>query len=462
MAHPYMPNAIDALKAEMLAVTGAGDVADLFAQVPAAHRLRRPLTLSQGVKSEAQLRRRLGELLGRTTSCEQALSFLGAGTYRHHVPAVCDELIGRYEWATSIMGTSSSDHGRYQAWFEWASQLGELLELDFLGLPVYSHGAAAGHALRMAARMTRRTTVLVANTVDPQRRAVIANYCGRPAQSEHLDIVPVGYGPGGQLDMVDLAAKLGPSVAAVYFESPNAFGIIESDAREIVALASAQGTEVIEGVDPLTLGVLSPPGARGVKLAVGTVQTMGVHMNAGGGIGGFIASVDDERYVREYPTLQVSACPTLESEELGFSEFLFEQTSYGAREQGKDWTGNSTYFWTIANAAFMALLGPEGFREVGLALLQRSHYAARRITEVPGVRAPFGEGFMREVVVDFTSTGRTVREINDALRERGVFGGIDLSEAYPELGQSALYCVTEMHTQADIDRLVNELREVLA
>ncbi len=161
MSHPYMASSVAALRHEMLAETGATAVEELFAQVPAAHRLRRPLELPEQLSSEAALRRHLVELLSRNTSCEDALSFLGAGCYRHHVPAICDEVVGRQEWLTSVWGTSSSDFGRFQAWFEYASQLGELLDLDFVGLPVYSWGCAAGHALRMAARLTQRSTVLV-------------------------------------------------------------------------------------------------------------------------------------------------------------------------------------------------------------------------------------------------------------------------------------------------------------
>jgi len=139
---------------------------------------------------------------------------------------------------------------------------------------------------------------------------------------------------------------------------------------------------------------------------------------------------------------------------------LFEQTSYGSREEGKDWTGNSVYLWAIANAVYMALMGPQGFRDIGRAILQRSHYAARRIGEVAGVRVRFDGGFFKELVVDFGETGRSVAEIDAALRERGIFGGKDLSRSHPELGQSALYCVTEVHSQADVDRLATALEEV--
>jgi glycine dehydrogenase subunit 1 len=132
------------------------------------------------------------------------------------------------------------------------------------------------------------------------------------------------------------------------------------------------------------------------------------------------------------------------------------------REQGRDWTGNSVYLWAIAAAVYMSLLGPKGFRELGELIMARSHYAAVRLAGIGGVRVPWAGGFFKELVVDFSASCRTVAAINDDLRTRhAIFGGKDLSQEQPELGQTALYCVTEVHTKDDIDRLVGALKEVL-
>ncbi|HEY9458435.1 MAG TPA: aminomethyl-transferring glycine dehydrogenase subunit GcvPA [Gaiella sp.] len=459
-AHPYMAISPPGVVDEMLAEIGLDDVEQLFEQIPEEHRLSRPIELPPAIRAEAALRRHLTEILTRNETCAESLSFLGGGCWQHYVPAVCDEIVSRSEFLTPVWGTPASDFGRNQAWFEYASQLGELVDMDFVGLPVYTWGCAAGNAARMAARLTGRDQLLVPAAIDPERLAVIRNYCAPPELRDHVEVIPVGYDPEtGRLDLADLREKLGERTAAVYLESPSYLGVVESDAAEIAALARAAGAEMIAGVDPISLGVLAPPGAWGADIVVGTTQPLGVHMHCGGGAGGFIATRDEERYAREYPTLQVSICNTIEGERT-FGVILFEQTSYGARENGKDWTGNSVYLWAIANAVYMSLMGPQGFRDVGRAILQRSHYAARRLAEVPGVSVRFGEGFFKELVVDFGGTGRTVAAIDEALRERGIFGGKDLSTSHPELGQSALYCVTEAHTKADVDRLVATLEEV--
>ena len=462
MAHPYMPNSTDEARAAMLRAVGVDDVETLFEQIPPGHRLARPIELAAGIRSEAVLDRHMRTLLRRNASTADTLNFLGAGLWQHHVPAVCDEIAGRSEFLTPVWGTPSSDVGRNQAWFEYASQLGELVGMEFVGLPVYSWGAAAGHAVRMAARLTGRTEVVVAGPMDPERLAVLRTYCGPEDMARSLRVRPVGYAAGtGRVDLDALRAAIGPDTAAVYFENPNFLGTLEASAGEIAALARAAGAETVVGVDPISLGLIAPPSQYGADIVVGTTQPLGVHLHAGGGVGGFIATRDEERYAREYPTLQVSLATTTRPGERGFGMTLFHQTSYGSREDGNDWTGNSVYLWAVVNAVYMALMGPQGFAEIGGTIAANSAWAARRVGTVPGVRVKWG-GFFKEFVVDVSGTGRTVAEINASLRANGIFGGKDLSLDFPELGQSALYCVTEVHTEEDIDQLVSALKEAVA
>jgi len=460
-AHPYMPNSTPELERELLEAVGAPDVESLFAQIPASHRLRGRLELPPALVSEVALRRHLTDMLGRNENCEQNLSFLGGGIWQHHVPAICDEVVGRSEFLTPVWGTPSSDHGRNQAWFEFASQLAELIGMDFVGLPVYSWGCAAGHAVRMAARLTGRSHVLVPDTLSPERLAVIRTYAGAAELSGRIELELVGHDASGGVDLADLEARLSPRTAAVLFENPSFLGGIETQASEIASLARQIGAETIVGVDPISLGVLAPPSDYGADIVVGTTQPLGVHMSCGGGAGGFIATRDEARYAHEYPTLLLSISETVAGEH-GFGIALFEQTSYGSREEGNDWTGNSVYLSAVANAVYMSLLGPEGFAELGRLILARSHYAARRLSEVDGVRIVFPEAFFKEFVVDFEGTGKTVAEINRELRGHRIFGGKDLTRDFPELGQSALFCVTEVHTQPDLDRLADAVAEVVA
>jgi glycine dehydrogenase subunit 1 len=461
--HPYMANSAPASYKELLRVAEVTDIEEVFEQIPEDHRFKGEWKVPTALKSEAALSKHLTSILKKNISAADYTSFLGAGCWQHYVPAICDEMVTRTEFATNVWGTPSSDHGRNQVWFEFSSQLGELVGMEFVGLPLYSYGTAAGHALRMAARINRRNRVVIPESLDPERAKVIRTYCGYKELNGHLEITTVKMDPAtGRIDLTSLKSALGDDVTAVYFENPNYLGVLESEAAEIARLAHEVGAEVVVGVDPISLGIIAPPSQYGADIIVGTTQTLGVHMSAGGGVGGFIATRDEERYAREYPTLQVSLTETLKPGEMAFGLTLFHQSSYGSREEGKDWTGNSVYLWAVANATYMSLMGPQGFIDVGNSIIARATYAATAIEKIKGVTVTWKDGFFKEFVVNFDQTGKSVNEINKKLLDHEIFGGKDLSEEFPALGQSALYCVTEVHTVEDIDALVKALEEVTA
>lgn len=459
-AHPWMANSVPSIQQEMLAALGLNSVDSLFSQIPEDHLYDKPFNLPPQLASEVALSRHLDDLMRKNVTCKDSLSFLGAGAWPHYVPAICDEVCNRYEWQTSVFGSPTSDHGRNQAWFEFCSQIGALVEMDFVGLPVYSWGCAIGHSVRMASRMTKRRRVLIPAVMDPERLSVLRNYCEPREMARHIEIVEVAVGADGCIDRDDLKAKLDDSVAALYFETPSYHGVIEGDPSSLCDMARKVGAEAIVGVDPLSLGLLEAPGAYGATIAVGPTQPLGVHMNAGGGVGGFIASPDEERYASEYNTLNISIGETIKEGEYGFGLTLFHQSSYGSREEGKDWTGNSVYLWALANAAYMAAMGPEGFAEIGRLIMARSRRAAEEIDALAGCSVDLNRPVFKEFVVKFDSA--KVSDVNDALRARGIFGGKDISGEPGIDGQAMLVCVTEAHTTDDIAKLVSTLKEVLA
>ncbi len=459
--HPYIPNSVPDVKREMLREIGARDAEELYAEmIPNRLLLERSLDLPEPLLSELDLRRHVEGILVKNRTCADHVSFLGAGCWQHYVPAVCLEIMGRSEFLTAYAGGPYSDLGRFQAIFEFQSMIGELVGMEVSGLPTYDWAGAAGNAVRMAQRLTGRNRVLVPRIISPGRRSVIENYAQPREMPGHIEIEEVGYDPEtGALDLGDLEAKIDEETAGVYVESPSYLGVVETGLREIGEVAHDHGAEFIVGVDPITLGVLAPPGEYGADIACGDIQPLGVPMFAGGGLGGFIASRDEERYVGEYPLRLISVTEN-ERGEYGFGQCTFDRTSYIGRDKAKDWIGTSTALWAIAAGVYMALMGPRGMREVGEAILRKSHYAARLVSELDGVSVPF-RGFFKEFLVNIDATGREVATINEALLGRGIFGGKDVSSEFPELGQSSLYCVTEMHTKEELDRLAMTLREVL-
>ena len=164
----------------------------------------------------------------------------------------------------------------------------------------------------------------------------------------------------------------------------------------------------------------------------------------------------------EYPSRLFGIAPTRVPGEYGFGDVAYERTSFAVREEGKEWVGTAAALWGITAGVYLALLGPQGMVELGEGTMARARYAMIRLDEIEGVKTPiFHAPHFQEFAVNFDGTGRTVAEINAMLLRHGIFGGKDLSAEFPELGQSALYCVTEVHTQADIDQLASRIREVV-
>lgn len=457
-AHPYIPNSVPRIKAEMLAEVGVRDADELYAAIPKRLRLARPLELPPALRSEAALRRHVEGLLAANVPCGQALSFLGGGCWPHYVPAVCDEIANRAEFVTAYYGETYTDHGKLQALFEYASLIGELVELDAVGQPTYDWATAAASAISMASRVTARDTALLPASLSPERRSVIEGYCHPRTRIEEVAFDPAT----GQIELESLERALGDRVSCVYFEVPAYLGTLETGAAEIAGLAHAAGALVAVGVDAISLGVLEAPPRYGADIVCGELQALGMHMHYGGGLAGFIATPDEERFVAEYPTFLIGLAPTAVEGEYGFGEVLWERMSYVQRGESTEYMGTTQNLWGIVAAVYLTLLGPAGLAELGRGIMQRSQYAAARLSELPGVAAPALDApFFKELVVSFDGTGQTVAALNTALRERGIFGGKDLSREFPWLGESALYCVTETHTKEDIDRLVEALAEVI-
>ncbi|MBU0704205.1 MAG: aminomethyl-transferring glycine dehydrogenase, partial [Chloroflexi bacterium] len=231
---------------------------------------------------------------------------------------------------------------------------------------------------------------------------------------------------------------------------------------EISQIAHEHGAVCVVGADPISLGVLTPPVDYGADIVCGDIQPLGMHMQFGGGHAGYIATRDEEKYVNEYPSRLFGIVPTSVPGEYGFGDVAYERTSFAIREEGKEWVGTAAALWGITAGVYLALMGPQGMVEIGETIMARSHYAALEITKIAGIKAPvFRSPHFKEFVVNFDGTGKTVTEINQALLARQIFGGKDLTQEFPELGHSALYCVTETHTKDDIDRLVDALTEVV-
>jgi glycine dehydrogenase subunit 1 len=309
----------------------------------------------------------------------------------------------------------------------------------------------------MAARITGHRRVLISRAINPDKLSKIRDYLKPDLVFE---LVPFDY-ESGLLDIAGLKNILSEDIAAVYFENPSYLGSLETQGDLISELTHGFGALVVVGVDPISLGVLNPPIEYGADIVCGDIQPLGMHMQYGGGQAGFIATRDEETFVMEYPSRLFGVAPTVVEGEYGFGDVAYERTSFAKREGGKEWVGTASALWGITAGVYLALMGPQGMFEIGESIMLRSSYARQKIAQITGVKVLFfGSHHFKEFVVNFDGTGKSVVQVNQALLEQGIFGGKDLSREFPELGESALYCVTEVHTQADTDRLVDRLKEV--
>ncbi len=458
LIHPYIPNSAPEAKAAMLREVGAQSIEEFYAEIPPALRLQGRLNLPEPLLSEAELIRHVDGLLNKNRSTREMLSFLGAGCYQHQVPAVCDEINSRGEFLTAYAGDPYEDHGRFQALFEYESMMGELLNMDVVNVPTYDGFQATATALRMACRITGRTLVLLPLNMSADKFSKVEAYLRPDIAIQRLPFEP----QSGRLDLSALQAALDERVTAVYFENPTYLGLLETQADQISALAHAAGALAVVGVNPLSLGVIRPPVEYGGDIVCGDIQPLGIHMYYGGGHGGFIATNDDPKFVMEFPSRLFGIAPTAVEGEYGFGDVAYERTSFALREKGKEWVGTAAALWGITAGVYLALMGPQGMVEIGEGLMQRCRYLMQKLAAIPGLRLPFYETpHFTEFVVNFDATGKTAAQVNQALLANDIFGGKDLSGEFPALGQSLLMCVSEVHTQADLDRLAETLQEVL-
>ncbi len=457
--HPYIPNSNPVVQQEMLEYLGLKTLEDLHEEIPDDLKFKGKMNIPEPIISEYDLKRHVEGILAKNSTCKENLCFIGGGCAPHYVPAICDEINSRGEFLTAYGGESYNDFGRFQALFEYESLVGELVGMDVVNVPTMDYGQAAATAVRMATRITERLEVLVSDSISPERLLIISNYCKPFIKFERISFNK----ENGLLNLEDLKAKLNQNTACVYFENPSYLGFLETQGEQIAELTHNNGSLLIVGLDPISLGLIAPPSEYGADIICGDLQPLGIHMNFGGGQSGFIATRDEEKFVMEYPSRLFGITSTSKEGEYAFADVAYDRTSFGHhREHGKEYVGTQTALWGITAGVYLSLLGPQGMAEVSQTILQKNLYAKTEIGKIKNVKiSPLSKFSYKEFIVDFNDTGLTVKKINKKLLKYNIFGGKDISGEFPKLGESALYCVTEVHTKEDIDKLVDALKEIV-
>jgi len=438
---------------------GIQSIEELYADVPQRFKLKRRLDLPSP-RSEQEVKRLVETILSKNKTFKDMPIFLGAGCWPHYVPAAVETTIQRTELFTSYTPYQPEfSQGMLQALFEYQSMICEITAMEVANCSMYDWASALGEAVRMAARLTHRTKVLIPKIIHPERKATLETY----TEPMGIRIESVGYeSETGQLDVEDLKTKISEKTASVYVENPAYLGSIETQAEDISEIVHGHGALFIVGVDPISLGVLKPPGEYGADIVVGEGQPLGNPMNYGGPLLGIFACRDDMRLIRQLPGRTVGMTSTVDGKTRGFCMALQTREQHIRREKATSNICSNESLCAVASAVYLALLGPRGMRELGEAILCKARYAMQLLAKIDGVTTPmFKSAHFKEFTVNFDQTGKTALDVHERLLQRQVHGGKNIAKEFPELGETALYCVTEKHSKEDIDRLALALEAIL-
>jgi glycine dehydrogenase subunit 1 len=439
---------------------GIKSIEELYADVPEKYFLKKPLNLPGEGLSEFEVKRHIETLMSKNMACVDMPIFLGAGCWPHYVPAAVKEIIQRSEFLTSYTPYQPEiSQGMLQALFEYQSMICELTAMDVANCSMYDWASALGEAARMASRVTRRNEMLIPKIIHPERKATLQTY----TEPAGISVKEIAYNPEtGQLNLNDLENKISNKKAAVYIENPSYLGFIEENVGEIGSLAHKHGALFIVGVDPTSLGILKPPGEYGADIVIGEAQPLGNSMNFGGPLLGIFACREDLNLIRQMPGRIIGMTTTLDGSKQGFCMVLQTREQHIRREKATSNICSNEALCAVASAVYMALLGPQGLRDLGETIMYRANYAMRLLSRIKGVKVPiFKSTHFKEFTVNFDGVGLSVKEVNERLLKMGVHGGKDISKDFPEFGETSLYCVTEIHSKADIELLAESLEKIV-
>jgi glycine dehydrogenase subunit 1 len=438
-------------RAEMLAAIGVESTAELFEQVPEALRLDRPLALPEG-KGEAEVHERLAALAAGNADAEEQVCFLGAGMYDHYVPAIVDAITQRSEFLTPYTPYQPEiSQGGLQAMFEFQTAMSELTALPVSNAGLYEGPSSVASAGYLAIGATKgRRRFVVSRGVHPHSRETLATY----SVGYGAEVVEVGLA-GGLTDAAALAAAVDGETAAVFLQSPNFLGAVE-DVEALGAAAKEHGALLVVAVDPMTLGVLRPPGEQGADIALGEGQPLGNRLDFGGPSFGFFCGT--EELLRRMPGRIAGETDDLDGRR-GFVLALQTREQHIRREKATHNICTAQALNALAAMVHLAWLGREGFRELGELLVRRTAYARERLAAVEGVEPLHDAPVARELALRLDAP---VDRVLERCAERGIAAGYPLGREYPEHPDGLLVAITERRSRAQIDALAEALGAAVA
>jgi glycine dehydrogenase subunit 1 len=435
---------------EMLQAVGAQSIDELFDQVPADCRLSRALELPSPL-TEMELEREVSVLAGRNVAGGKRVCLMGGGVYDHFIPAAVDEVVSRGEFYTAYTPyQAEASQGSLQAFFEYQSLVCRLTGMDISNASMYEGGTSVSEAAFMAMRVTgRHDKVVVLGSVHPEYREVLRSYLSN--LKCELVVLPT---PEGTAQLADVKKALDDKTACLVFQHPNFFGCLE-EPEELARLARSVGALSIVAFDPISLGLLRRPGDYGADVAVAEGQSLGIPMQYGGPFLGIFTC--REKFVRKMPGRLVGRT----TDRIGrpcYVLTLQAREQHIRREKATSNICTNQGLLALRATAYLSLVGPQGLKEAAELCCRKAHYAAERLTSIPGVKLAFDRPFFKEFTLRCTGGAEAILL---KARQAGFDLGPSLSRFGTAIGDSlkdaVLVAVTEKRTKREIDDLAAAL-----
>ncbi len=438
-------------KKEMLAKIGISSTSELFLSIPENLKLNRRLQIPDAL-SELDLFRHFEDIAKKNTY-GSFLSFLGAGAYRHFIPAIVDYLSSRGEFVSPYTPYQPEiSQGTLQTIFEFQTLICQLTGLDIANASLYDGASGAAEAVLMANRLKKKNKILISKTLHPQYRSTINTY------TQNLDFVisEIGYDKTGRIDHEMLLNQLDQNTAAVIVQSPNFFGVVE-DLKNISSEAHKYGAlSIAVAAEALSLGLFEPPGKLGVDIVTGDAQSFGMPLSFGGPFLGFMAC--SHEYIRQLPGRIVGQTKDIEGIR-GFVLTLSTREQHIRRERATSNICTNQALCLVRATIFLETLGKKGLKDMAWQNLQKANYTLEKLTEIEGVKLKFSGPIFNEFTLELNKSWEKVKNF---LESQSIIGGLGLEKFYPELQNCVLVCVTELCKKEDIDRLAAALKTALS
>lgn len=441
--HPYLPGTEQDLKI-MLERIGVSSIDDLYKAVPADVKLKEGLKLDSAL-SEIDIIRKVSAMADKNTSLNELTSFLGAGAYDHYIPSTVKAIVGRSEYYTAYTPYQPEiAQGTLQGVWEYQSMMCMLTDMDVTNVSMYDGPTAAAEAAILSTVSTRRNKVLMSEGLNPETKKVLETYLGkRDVEWEYIPLTEEG-----RTCADTVKEKLDKTIASVIVANPNFYGVIE-ELTAITEAAHANKSLLLMQVDPVSLGLLKTPGEIGADISFGEGQSLGQNVNYGGPVLGFLNITD--KLVRKAPGRIIGRSVDAEGKP-AYVLTLQAREQHIRREKATSNICSDQTLNSIAAAVYLATMGPQGIKEVGMQSAQKAHYLAKRLEETGKFKLKYSAPFFKEFVME---TDLDIPAMNEKLIEQGILGGLHLKDC--GMDNAILFCATETRSKEDMDRLVEAL-----